>query len=135
MQNTTPNDKSVLSSNASPAYVNVQGNFSGSENVTVVVLDYTTDIKDYQAGYGTLTQSGPTQSLPMTWDSDHFSVQVSGVLGLWAYAEGDDDATIDVFQFAVVIDNNWLTDPVSGQHNFQYVPSTQAAQGCNGFVD
>jgi hypothetical protein len=117
--------------NAGNATLSIAGGFNGSEQVTAVVLVFQ---------YGTLEGIGSaslqsTQPVSFTYDGDgeagSWIAQVPA-LPMFNYTAGGEEANLFFYQFALSINGNWLTDPISQSHNFQFVPSQQAQGACTG---
>jgi hypothetical protein len=108
---------------ANPVWVNVSSpRFDGSEKVRVWIGD-----SGYvnKMGYDTSKEFHELQRYPDTQldlspseDSTRATGQVSGALRVSEYWIGDDQAEEHAHEFAVVIDGEWQTDPISGSHNF-----------------
>jgi hypothetical protein len=115
---------------AGNASISLSGGFSGSEQVTCVVLLFEFDTL---GGIDTASLQS-TQNLSFTYDGD-------GEAGSWVAqldalpmfnATAGGSANLFFYQFAFSINGNWLTDPISQSHNFQFVPSQQAQGTCQG---
>jgi hypothetical protein len=108
---------------ASPVWVNVQRDDLGDAHGAHVWIG--DEAYTEPGGYDTavmwnLFQIGPDRQLDLhrSEDKSRFTGEVANGLTLSNYFEGDDQATEHAHQVAVVIDDTWQTDPVSGNHNF-----------------
>jgi hypothetical protein len=117
--------------NASNAGLSIAGGFNGSEQVSAVVLVFQ---------YGSIDGLGSaslqtTQNVSFTYDGDgeagSWIAQVP-TLPMFNYTAGGEEANLFFYQFAFSINGNWLTDPVSASHNFQFIPVQQAQGACTG---
>jgi hypothetical protein len=123
-----PGSPSVVS--MAPLWINVAGDFTGSEQVSATIVEL-----DQSPSASAPSVTGSTV-VALTWNGSVFTGQAPNPLPIMTpSASGDgDDAFSSLYQFAIEIDGNWLTDPVSGTHNFQYNPRTQGASAyCQGF--
>ncbi len=108
---------------ATPVWINVQRDDLGdASGVHVWIGDQTYPSKE---GYDAASQfhsflPGPQANLDLyrSDDDTRFTGQLATGLEASNYTEGDDEAWYDTYQFAIVIDDAWQTDPVSGGHNF-----------------
>jgi hypothetical protein len=114
---------SEVSWTASPVWLNVSASrFDGSEHPRVWIGDSGYVNKEGYAlakQFHALTPFPDTQlDLAASEDRHRATGQVAGELRVSDYAVGDDEVEVHAHEFAVVIDGEWQTDPVSGSHNF-----------------
>jgi len=108
---------------ATPLWINVQRDDLDSANgVHVWIGDQSYASKlgyDESAQYFDL-HDGPDHNIDLyrSEDPTRFTGQLADGLEASNYTEGDDEAWYDAYQFAIVIDDQWQTDPISGTHNF-----------------
>ena len=124
VQSTTTSDAQPwIIRTASPVWVNVQRadlDQAGGAHVWIGDEGYTEPGGYDVAVEYNLFQIGAAAQLDLyrSEDATRFTGQVDGGLKVSEYYEGDDQAESHAHQFAVVIDNTWQTDPISGSHNF-----------------
>jgi hypothetical protein len=109
---------------ADPAYVNVRSdNLTGTGQVRVVLNNYERcELEVIPYSY----------ALDLTWQGDHFSGNLNDATMNRSYLKFPSAETLKIrmqgyggiFSYcqdiAVVIDGNWLTDPISQIHNFSF---------------
>ncbi len=131
VQNAGDSSGAFNANNAGNATLSIAGGFTGSEQVTAVVLLFQFGSLE---GIGSASLQS-TQSVSFTYDGDgeagSWIAQVPA-LPMFNYTAGGEEANLFFYQFAISINGNWLTDPVSQSHNFQFVPSQQAQGSCTG---
>ncbi|HTR53145.1 MAG TPA: hypothetical protein VMJ10_20760 [Kofleriaceae bacterium] len=118
-----PNDGAEYVQTANPVWLNVQrDDLASASSVLVWIGDETyIDPLGYQESlqYGEVHDNGgATTNLYRSEDATRFTSQVAAGLPISEAYEGDDVATLHAHQFAIEIDGNWQTDPISGVHNF-----------------
>jgi hypothetical protein len=128
-QTVTSRDLIDYANKATPAWLNVSsGKFTGKESAQAVAIALVANMEE--PSY--LSWSATVQ-VPLSWNGSNFTGQIADGLPLYNYVEGEDVIAVYAYQFSVVVDGTWLTDPVSGTHNFQYFPYLQGADAtCKG---
>src|SRR5262249_23551480 len=119
---TTETNEKIVGT-AKPVWVNVQrGDLGSAHSAHVWIGD---EIYSFKTGYNlsvkyNLFDIGPDRQLDLhrSEDSTRFTGEVKDGLTASEYFNGDDDGAEHAHQFAIVIDDVWQTDPVSGSHNF-----------------
>ena len=117
---------------ATPAWLNVyRGSFTGNEQAQAVitVIEASNETLDWPDVW----RFDEAVQVPLTWNGSAFTGQAADGLPLRHYVTGDDLTAEYIYQFSIVIDGTWLTDPINGTHNFQYIPANQASDAnCSG---
>jgi len=119
--------------NAQPTWLNVQRDDLDSANAVHVWIGDQTywEPEGYEAALQwNELQTGPDTSIDLyrSPDDTRFTGQLSAGLAISHIIEGDDKPTWHAHQFAIEIDGNWQTDPVSGTHNFLATRLDECAQ-------
>ena len=109
---------------ATPLWLNVQhASLTTATGVHVWSGDQQWDSAEgyaESAKYNELVSGGPDSNIDLyrSEDATRFTGQLTAGLPISNYTNGDDEAWMHAHQFAVVIDSEWQTDPISGSHNF-----------------
>ena len=108
---------------ATPLWINVQrASLEAANGVHVWIGDESWISKegyDNSAKYNELqVNADASLDLYRSDDATRFTGQLANGLAASNFTNGDDEAWYHAHQFAIVIDNEWQTDPISGTHNF-----------------
>ena len=129
------NGSSVVRTSSVNPWISVSKfGFQGNESVRVVFMTNrisTKGLEEYGPSYKDLID---TQTLQLTWDaaSQKYSGQPAGSPYLGSYYVGDDQTGLAIYEYAIEVNGEWQTDPISGGHNFQFMPMKQAQGFCQG---
>lgn len=111
---------------AEPGWINVRnGNFTGRESARAVVINY----YSHSRCAGCLTEDG-VQEIDLKYDANErkFTAEVPSLL-MYHYTDGSNMSYMNTYEFAVVIDGQWLALP-NGSHNFRFAPWQHARYEC-----